>query len=240
MPPFVRVDAVVLRAADYRDYDRMLTLMTPDQGLVSAAAYGARRVKSPLLNAAALFSSGEYVLRQTKGHLNVQSVSLGQMHYELHSDPVRFAYACFACEICLNAVQPGQAAPEAFYLMRAALAHLNYGEGDARDVIGPFIVRLMREMGVGMQLRRCAKCEGRLVDARFDALAGGAVCINCAKGQGLPVLTHEMMMALRQCTVGEFAPVAMGEAFALCADYAAHRFERAFPSLKVALALQDS
>ena len=42
------VNAIVLRAVNYRDYDRMLTLFTREEGLLSAAARGAHRQKSPL------------------------------------------------------------------------------------------------------------------------------------------------------------------------------------------------
>ena len=36
-------DAIVLRHADYRDYDRMLTLFSPEYGRIDAIARGCRR-----------------------------------------------------------------------------------------------------------------------------------------------------------------------------------------------------
>ena len=35
-------DAIVLRHADYRDYDRMLTLFSPEYGRIDAIARGCR------------------------------------------------------------------------------------------------------------------------------------------------------------------------------------------------------
>ena len=60
--PMLITDALVLRRADYADYDRMVTLLTPEHGRLDAVARGCRRPKSPLTNAAEPFISGEFQL----------------------------------------------------------------------------------------------------------------------------------------------------------------------------------
>lgn len=47
--PSIKLNGIVTRYADYKDNDRMLTLFTYEQGLVSCAARGCRRAKSPLM-----------------------------------------------------------------------------------------------------------------------------------------------------------------------------------------------
>ena len=44
-------DALVLNHVNYRDYDRMVTLLSPTLGRVDAVARGCRKPKSPLMNA---------------------------------------------------------------------------------------------------------------------------------------------------------------------------------------------
>jgi hypothetical protein len=51
--------AIVLRYANYRENDRMLTLFSPTRGLVEAVARGCRRPKSKLLSASELFALGD-------------------------------------------------------------------------------------------------------------------------------------------------------------------------------------
>ena len=53
--PLLTTAALVLRRADYGDYDRMVTLLTPAHGRLDAVARGCRRPKSPLTNAAEPF-----------------------------------------------------------------------------------------------------------------------------------------------------------------------------------------
>lgn len=51
--------AIVLRRVNYGEADRILTLLTPDQGKLSAIAKGARRAKSKLAGGIELFSVSE-------------------------------------------------------------------------------------------------------------------------------------------------------------------------------------
>ncbi|NLZ89977.1 MAG: DNA repair protein RecO, partial [Clostridiales bacterium] len=68
--------AIVLRRVDYRDNDRILTLLTPERGRLDVLARGCRRPKSPLLAASELFSMGEYVLYKGRGHAFIVSCEL--------------------------------------------------------------------------------------------------------------------------------------------------------------------
>ena len=60
--PQIVTHAVVLRRADYRENDRMLTLFSPTLGRIDAICRGCRRQKSPLMAASEVFCAGEYVL----------------------------------------------------------------------------------------------------------------------------------------------------------------------------------
>ena len=49
------IEGIVLRHADYRENDRMLTLLTP-RGRVDALSRGCTRPKSPLLRCSEVFT----------------------------------------------------------------------------------------------------------------------------------------------------------------------------------------
>ena len=57
-----KVDALVLRTADYGESDKMLTLFSLQQGKISAAAKGVRKAGAKLRFAAQPFCFAEYVL----------------------------------------------------------------------------------------------------------------------------------------------------------------------------------
>ena len=54
--------AIVLRAVNYRDSDRMLTLFSPVFGRIEAKARGCRKPKARLLAASEPFALWEYTL----------------------------------------------------------------------------------------------------------------------------------------------------------------------------------
>ena len=87
-------------------------------------------------------------------------------------------------------------------------------------------------------LTRCAACGGRIVDARWDSLAGGVVCARHAD-RDLPVITAEDMAVLRACVQGPFAP-AQGDVRRLCriaGDFVRAQLERDFDALTLAESL---
>ena len=51
--------AIVLRRVNYRDNDRMVTLLSPSRGRIDAIIRNCRKPKSHNLNAAELFALGE-------------------------------------------------------------------------------------------------------------------------------------------------------------------------------------
>ena len=64
MPERRIVNAIVLRSVNYRDFDRILTLFSREEGKISAAARGAHRAKSPLAAASTQFTAGEFALEE--------------------------------------------------------------------------------------------------------------------------------------------------------------------------------
>ena len=230
------INAIVLRAVNYRDFDRMLTLFSREEGKISAAARGAHRQKSPLSAASTQFCTGEYVLEEKNGKYPVRTCMLDAAYYPLREDARRLAYASALTQMCEEIVQPAQPAPELYDMLLRALAYLSYDqEHDAANVVLPFLLRAMVWSGHGAMLTRCAACGGRIEDARFDDMAGGVICARHAS-RPLPVITAQDMAMLRQCVAGEFVPVE-GDARRLCAiigQFVRVQLEREFEALSFA------
>ena len=76
----ITTNAIVLRRADYRENDRMLTLFSPTLGRIDALCRGCRRQKSPLMAASELFCSGEYVLYPARERTTVSSCQIADSY----------------------------------------------------------------------------------------------------------------------------------------------------------------
>lgn len=184
-------NAIVVRRADYRDNDRMITLFSPTLGRVDALCRGCRRQKSPLMAASELFCSGEYVLYQGRERTSVVSCSVSDTFYPLRADFERLAHGMYALELCAAAVQPAQENERLFLLLLRSLAHLCYGETPPRRVTAVFLMGMTSLLGFRPQVGRCARC-GRPIAAEgedgapiaaFSGEAGGMLCAACGAGE---------------------------------------------------------
>ena len=199
--PQIVTNAIVLRRADYRDNDRMLTLFSPTLGRVDALCRGCRRQKSPLLAASELFCTGEYALYQTGDRATVVSCAVTDTYYPLRGDYERLSHGMYMLELCAAAVQPGQENERLFLLLLRTLAHLCYGEEEPRRVTAVFLMGLTSLLGFRPQVGRCVRC-GRgieLEEAREDAPVaafspelGGVLCGACSAGERCRLTAREV------------------------------------------------
>lgn len=197
----ITTNAIVLRRADYRENDRMLTLFSPTLGRIDALCRGCRRQKSPLMAASELFCSGEYVLYQARERTTVISCQIADSYYPLRADYERLSHGVYALELCGAAVQPAQENERLFLLLLRALAYLSYDTVAPRRVTAVFLMGMMSLLGFRPQVGRCVQCgrpialDGRADDdyaAYFGAQAGGVLCEPCGAGGGVRLTAGEV------------------------------------------------
>ena len=172
--------ALVVRRADYADYDRMVTLFSPEMGRVDAIARGCRRPKSPLVNAVEPFTSGEYQLFERRDRYTLEQCAISEDYYALRTDYDKLRHGVYWLKLLDAAILPDTPAPQLFITTLRALAHLNWGELPPELVTMAFELHFMALNGFSPRMDACIRC-GRPIDgdARFDPVQGGAVCMHC-------------------------------------------------------------
>ncbi len=181
-------DAIVLRRADWRDYDRMATLLTP-KGRIDAVARGCRKPKSPLLSAAEVFTAGEYALYESKGRYSIEQFRATDTFYPLRLDYDRLVHGAYWLRLAEIQAMPDSDCEELFHLLLRALAHLAYTELPPAMWTMAFELHYMRALGILPQMDQCVRC-GKPVDgpAWFDCAGGGVACETCKRA--LPEITN--------------------------------------------------
>lgn len=178
--PSLTTSALVIRRADYSDYDRMVTLFSPDMGRVDAIARGCRRPKSPLVNVVEPFTSGEFQLYRHRDRFSLEQCQISDSYFELRADYDRLRHGAYWLRLLDTAILPDTPAPELFITTLRALAHLNYGELPPELVTFAFEAHFMRLMGLSPRMDACMICSRPVDgDCRFDPELGGAICLNC-------------------------------------------------------------
>ena len=178
--PALTTPALVLRRADYSDYDRMVTLFSPEHGRLDAIARGCRRPKSPLLNACEPFTSGEFQLYQKGERFTLEQCQISESFYELRTDYDRLQHGVYWLKLLDASVMPNVPMEDLFLITLRALAHLNYSDLPPEMLTMAFEMHLMAQLGYAPRVDACQKCGNSIDgDARFDAERGGCVCLRC-------------------------------------------------------------
>jgi len=182
--PSITTRGIVLRYANYRDHDRMLTILSPNYGRMDALSRGCRRPKSALMPASELFVTGEFVLFMQNDHATLTSCQLDDTFYPLRMDPYRLTCASYMAALCAAAAQPGEDASALYALLLKGLYYLAYdSEADALETTTAFLLLFADATGYRPRLSRCAHCRTPLDlthGAPFDVAAGGLCCPSCA------------------------------------------------------------
>ena len=172
--------ALVIRRADYSDYDRMVTLFSPDMGRIDAIARGCRRPKSPLVNAVEPFTRGEYQLYENHDRFTVEQCTIAEDYYALRTDYDRLCHGAYWLKLLDAAILPDTPAKPLFIMTLRALAYLNWSELPPEMITMAFEMHFMALNGFAPRMDVCMRCARAIDgDARFDPAQGGAVCLKC-------------------------------------------------------------
>jgi DNA repair protein RecO (recombination protein O) len=187
--------AIVIRTADYKENDRMITLLTKDFGKMSASARGSRKPTSKLFAAASLFCCGEYMFYEKDGRYGVKSCEIRRTFFNMQNDYDAYAAACFIADAVDKMAQEDDVSPGLFTLTVNALFALDTGISPG-TALSYFVQRLLYIEGVYPNLKSCVFCGRRENLTRFSAEHGGAVCSACAPMHGGSSLDDDILTAL--------------------------------------------
>lgn len=125
MRDHIVTNCIVLSRVDYQEADRILTLLTPDQGKVRVIAKGVRRSKSKLAGGIELFSVSQVAYLPSRGEIHTLISTRLEKHYgEIVQDITRTMTA-YEMLRRMHKITEDAAGPEFFALMRGCFEGLN-------------------------------------------------------------------------------------------------------------------
>lgn len=183
--------AIVLRAVNYGEADRIVTLFGRDTGRLSALARGARKSQRRFAGGLGLCAVGVASLRERAGAdlLTLESFDATTAHAALGTDVARMAHAAYAAELVTKLCAPRQVEGAVYDWLAELLGCLD-AEGASAERLRVFELGLLRALGLGPVVDRCLVCgDSAARSYRWDPDRGGAVCTGCARG-GRPISTE--------------------------------------------------
>jgi len=198
-------DALLLRSVDYRDADRIVSLLTWELGPVSALARGARRSRKRFGGSLEPCALLRVELGRARGDLLPLASAEVRQHFERLTGSLdslsRAGAALRTLRMMLPASEPAQ---EAFADTVALFEHFD-AHGSASHDLTAFQFRLLGLAGLTPDLEACGRCGRLAPPARavlLDAESGRVRCRAC--GGAAIYLSGEARALLSRMTTSEF------------------------------------
>ena len=192
-----RVEAVVLRHADWGEADRILTLYTQERGKVRAIAKGARKIRSRKAGHLEPFTRVTLQLAKGRDLLIVTQADTVDAYLPLGENLVKTGYASYVVELLDRFTYEDESENYAIFSLLTDILGRIATEPDPWLAIRYYEVHLLDFLGFRPHLFECANCgkEIRPVDQFFSPAAGGVLCPMC--GAGLPGVWSISMETLK-------------------------------------------
>ncbi len=229
-----KVNAVVLRTADYKENDKILTLLTAEAGKLTAGIKGVKKSGAKLKFAAQPFCFAEYVLTERGGRYTVTNASETESFYDLRTDINKFYAASAAAEAVSALTYEGDNCSRLFYAFVKLLSELCEG-GESAALI-KFLTFALKLSGYGLALDNCGECGASLLNEdklRFDFDSGAFTCFGCGTGAGASRVTYNVLRKTESKPYDEDFITADGEkrALRLLREYISYKLGVSFKSL---------
>lgn len=177
-----KTKAIVLKNFDLFEADKIVTLLSPQHGLIKAVAKGVRRTKSKFGARLEPFSHIDLILYRGRDLDTITQVELVEPFMALRSSLDEISYGSAMLDLTFKIATPGQQQPEAFNLLLSALQTLDTRRVDPRVLLAIFQIKLAVVAGFEPHLSECANC-GSGIDFKnggyFSNGNGGFLCNLC-------------------------------------------------------------
>ena len=151
----IKVKGIILSENNMGDYDKMLTILTPNFGKISCSAKGARRPKSALLAGTQLFCFGDYLLYQGTSTYHMNSCELIEVFYKIRTDLDKLKYAIHINKIIQDVTDENENCYNILQLYLNTLYMLSETDKDKELVVSIFKFRLLSILGFMPRVRAC-------------------------------------------------------------------------------------
>ena len=236
-------DALVLRERKLDEQDRLLTLLSAEQGIITAYAKGAGRMKGSMAGATELLCYSHFVLFQNRERCFADRAEANTLFFGIRGNLEKLTLATYFAQLCCELIPENEPAAEELRLMLNTLYYLEQGKLPPLQLKAILELRLLTLTGYMPDLIACRECGGLPEDGAvlFDPMGGSVCCPACAPqgAVGLIPLPPGVFAAMRHIIYCDFEKLfgfKLGEEnLPLLADaverYLLCQVERIFPAL---------
>ena len=177
----IKINGIVIAENNMGDYDKMLTVLTPNFGKISCVAKGARRPQSALLAGTQLFCFGEYMMYKGTNTYHINSCETIEIFYNIRTDLDKLKYAIHINKIIQDITEENENCYRILQLYLNTLYTISETDKNLDLVISVFKMRLHRQLGYTPRIMECTKCKEKDNRTKFSIRDNGFKCEACGR-----------------------------------------------------------
>ena len=203
---YLTTTALVLREVEYKDSDKLLTVLTPRQGKLTLSARGVRKKKDATAAACQLLTWGEFTLSQHRGRWLVKEAVTQRAFRGVREDLDKLALGSYFAQVAETLCEEEQPEPELLSLTLNALHAMDQMSVPLKLVKTACEWKAMALAGYEPMLAGCGVCGCQTPEDPCIHLREGVLhCKGCREklGEGVSMpLTGAALAALRHIVWG--------------------------------------
>lgn len=176
-----KVNGIVIAENSSGDFDKMLTILTPNLGKISCTAKGARRPKSLLMAGTQFLCFGEYLLYKGQDVYSINSCETIEMFYNVRTDLDKLQYASYLTKIISDVTTENQNTYNTLKLFLNTLYTISETDKDMDLIVSVFKIRLLKILGFTPNVNECTECKTKDNLKYFSIKNNGFKCFACGK-----------------------------------------------------------
>jgi DNA repair protein RecO (recombination protein O) len=190
----IKVNAIVTRAIDYKDNDKILTLYSLEKGKISANIKGVKKPKAKLKFASEPFCFAEFILAEKSGRYTVINATYIDSFYNLRLDLLKYYLSACVADVINNLVEDGVADPQFFTETITAIKNICYQKNE-KNTLALYLYRLAESLGYGVSETNCYDCGALITGRVFFRYTDAVFCCENCLGENFSEITNDTYVA---------------------------------------------
>ena len=157
----IKVNALVIKAIDYKESDRILTLYSLEKGKITVGINGVKKAGAKLRFASEPFCFAEYILAEKGGRYTVTSASYIDCFYDLRLSLEKYYFSAVISDFLNVHTESEMVDPYLFDLSINSIKNVCYQDNEKMHVCN-FLFKAIENLGYGISNLNCEECDEKI------------------------------------------------------------------------------
>ena len=195
----IKIKGIVIKATDYKDSDKIVTIFSAEKGLIRARIRGVKKKGAKLVFAVQPFAFVEFLLNAKDGFYTIINATSIDQFYDITNNFDDYIFMLSCLEVVEKTVKENENQVDLFLLLLNSLKLVCYERVASINVFIKFMFEAMRFLGFSFNFDHCAKCGGSLdnSDVGFSYDYNGLICSKCLKKEQYLELTRGELAVIK-------------------------------------------